>query len=100
MSSLTTVYFIGIIVASLSGVGAAFVGDRIFPLKGGSVVTQVEEPKPLPVEEEKPLTIEDEEKPLPLEDEEKPLQVEDEEEDEKPLMIEDKTGGKNRRRRR
>ena len=107
MSSLTTVYFTGILIASLSGIGSAFLGDRIFPLKGGSSVTPVEKPKveekPAPVEEdEKPLAVEDEEeKPLPLEDEEeKPLPLEDDEEEEKPLMIEDKTGGKKRRRRR
>lgn len=106
MSSLTTVYFVGILVASLSGIGSAFLGDRIFPLKGGSVATPVEEPKaeetPLPIEEEdeKPLPLEDEEKPLPLEDEEKPLPLEDDEDEEKPLMLEDKTGGKKRRRRR
>jgi hypothetical protein len=106
MSSLTTVYFTGILIASLSGIGSAFLGDRIFPLKGGSVVTPIEQPKeeekPVPVEEEeKPLAVEDEEeKPLQLEDEEeKPLAVQDEDE-EKPLMIEDKAGGKKRRRRR
>ena len=85
MSSLTTVYFAGILIASLSGIGSAFLGDRIFPLKGGSVISLEEEPKV----EEKPLLPKEEEKPLPLEDEE----------EEKPLMLEDKTGGKKRRRR-
>jgi len=95
MASLTTVYFVGILLASLSAMGSAFLGNRIFPLKGGSVVTPIEEPK----EEEKPVPVEDEEeKPLQVEDEEeKPLQLEDEEE-EKPLAIEDKVGGKKRRR--
>ena len=96
MASLTTVYFVGILLASLSAMGSAFLGNRIFPLKGGSVVTPIEEPK----EEEKPVPVEEdeEEKPLQLEDEEeKPLQLEDDEE-EKPLAIEDKVGGKKRRR--
>lgn len=44
MASLTTVYVISIILTSLAGIGSAFVGNKIYPLKGGSVV-EVETPK-------------------------------------------------------
>ena len=37
MVSLTTVYGISIALTSLAGMGAAFVGNRIYPLKGGAV---------------------------------------------------------------
>jgi len=58
MGSLTTVYLIGIILASLSGMASAFVGERVFPLKGGDIKPQ---PESLP-------ELEDEEKPPALED--------------------------------
>lgn len=37
MASLTTVYVISIILTSLAGIGSAFVGNTIYPLKGGAV---------------------------------------------------------------
>jgi hypothetical protein len=37
MVSLTTVYGISIALTSLAGMGAAFVGNKIYPLKGGAV---------------------------------------------------------------
>jgi hypothetical protein len=97
MASLTTVYFIGILIASLSGMGSAFVGSRIFPLTGGDTEEPTKKPEPQP--EEKPQELEEEkEKPQELEDEEeKPLALEDEEE--KPLALEDKAGGRKKRRR-
>jgi len=45
MASLTTVYFIGIMMASAAGMGSAFVGNRFFPIKGGA-----EEELPTPQE--------------------------------------------------
>lgn len=38
MASLTTVYAISIILTSLAGIGSAFVGNKIYPLKGGTIV--------------------------------------------------------------
>lgn len=46
MASLTTVYVISIILTSLAGIGSAFVGNTIYPLKGGAV-----ELPPTPAEE-------------------------------------------------
>jgi len=37
MVSLTTVYGISILLTSLAGMGSAFVGNKIYPLKGGAV---------------------------------------------------------------
>jgi hypothetical protein len=37
MVSLTTVYGISIFLTSLAGMGAAFVGNKIYPIKGGAV---------------------------------------------------------------
>ena len=48
MASLTTVYVISIILTSLAGIGSAFVGNKIYPLKGGAV-----ELPPTPAEVEK-----------------------------------------------
>ena len=48
MASLSTVYAITTVLASVAGMGAAFVGNRIFPLKGGS---QPLPPTPAEVEE-------------------------------------------------
>jgi hypothetical protein len=36
MTSLSTVYFISILVASGAGIGSAFVGNMIHPIKGGA----------------------------------------------------------------
>jgi hypothetical protein len=36
MASLSTVYFISIIMASLAGIGSAFVGNAIHEIKGGA----------------------------------------------------------------
>jgi hypothetical protein len=35
MASLTTVYMISMILTSIVGMGSAFLGNRIYPLKGG-----------------------------------------------------------------
>ena len=45
MASLTTVYVISVILTSIAGMGAAFVGSKIYPLKGGA-----EPPPPTPAE--------------------------------------------------
>jgi len=45
MASLTTVYMISMILTSIAGFGSAFLGNRIFPLKGGA-----EPPPPTPAE--------------------------------------------------
>jgi len=45
MASLTTVYVISVILTSIAGMGAAFVGSKIYPLKGGA-----ETPPPTPAE--------------------------------------------------
>jgi hypothetical protein len=36
MQSLTSVYFISLVVVSLVGVGSAFLGNMIHPIKGGA----------------------------------------------------------------
>jgi len=36
MTSLSTVYFISILTASIAGIGSAFVGNMIHPIKGGA----------------------------------------------------------------
>ena len=36
MASLTTVYVISMIVTSVVGIASAFVGNKIYPLTGGS----------------------------------------------------------------
>lgn len=48
MASLTTVYLISMILTSAMGIASAFVGNRIFPLKGGS--EPIVEPQPAPVQ--------------------------------------------------
>jgi hypothetical protein len=45
MASLSTVYIVSVVLASLAGVGSAFIGNRIYPIKGGS-----ELPPPSPEE--------------------------------------------------
>jgi hypothetical protein len=48
MSSLSTVYAITTVLSSIAGMGAAFIGNRIFPLTGGS---RLPPPTPAEVEE-------------------------------------------------
>lgn len=49
MASLTTVYVISIILTSLAGIGSAFVGNKIYPLKGGAVeLPPTPAPEPVP----------------------------------------------------
>jgi len=36
MPSLSTVYFVSIMIASVAGIGSAFVGNMIHPIKGGA----------------------------------------------------------------
>jgi hypothetical protein len=45
MASLSTVYIVSVVLASLAGVGSAFIGNRIYPIKGGA-----ELPPPSPEE--------------------------------------------------
>ena len=45
MPSLSTVYFVSIMVASVAGIASAFVGNMIHPIKGG---TEVPATDPLP----------------------------------------------------
>jgi len=52
MSSLSTVYAITTVLSSIAGMGAAFIGNRIFPLKGGS-----RPPPPTPAEVEEATRI-------------------------------------------
>lgn len=42
MASLTTVYGLSIILASIAGVGSAFVANKIYPLSGGAISTSTE----------------------------------------------------------
>lgn len=44
MASLTTVYMISMILTSIAGIASGFVGNRIFPLTGGTKPVPVEEP--------------------------------------------------------
>ena len=48
MASLTTVYMISVLLSSAAGMGAAFVGNKIYPIKGGAEV-----PPPTPAEVKK-----------------------------------------------
>jgi hypothetical protein len=48
MASLTTVYMISMILTSAMGIASAFVGNRIFPLKGGS--EPIVQPQPAPIQ--------------------------------------------------
>jgi hypothetical protein len=52
MSSLSTVYAITTVLSSIAGMGAAFIGNRIFPLKGGS-----RPPPPTPAEVEEATRV-------------------------------------------
>jgi len=55
MASLTTVYVISIVLASIAGMGSAFVGSKIYPLTGGAKEKQSDtdaEPTPEPQSEE------------------------------------------------
>ena len=52
MASLSTVYAITTVLSSIAGMGAAFIGNRIFPLKGGS-----QPPPPTPAEVEEATRI-------------------------------------------
>jgi hypothetical protein len=52
MSSLSTVYAITTVLSSIAGMGAAFIGNRIFPLAGGS-----RPPPPTPAEVEQATRI-------------------------------------------
>jgi hypothetical protein len=45
MDSLTTVYFVSILLTTVAGMGSAFVGSKIYPLSGGAL----EETTPVPV---------------------------------------------------
>lgn len=56
MASLTTIYMISIVLTSIAGMGSAFVGNKIYPLTGGSEEKLGE---PLENVEDKPLTLED-----------------------------------------
>lgn len=92
MASLTTVYFVGMILASLGGIGSAFVGDRIYPLKGGVIPETPSQPEPVP--EPEPESVPE---PEPEPEPEALPQLEDEE---KPLALEDGVAGGRKRRRR
>ena len=48
MASLTTVYSLSVLLSSIAGMGSAFLGNRIFPFKGGNVP-----PPPTPAEVKK-----------------------------------------------
>jgi|LakMenEpi03Aug12_release.lakeMendotaPanAssembly.Ray.scaffolds.fasta_scaffold4568216_1 hypothetical protein len=37
MVSLTTVYFVSIVLASIVGMSSGFLGNKIYPLNGGAV---------------------------------------------------------------
>jgi hypothetical protein len=52
MSSLSTVYAITTVLSSIAGMGAAFIGNRIFPLTGGS-----RPPPPTPAEVEEATRV-------------------------------------------
>ena len=52
MASLSTVYFIGIMLASVAGMSSAFLGNKIYPIKGGMEPVKEEPVKEEPVKEE------------------------------------------------
>ena len=55
MASLTTVYLISMILTSAMGIASAFVGNRIFPLKGGSeTIAEPQRPDPVQIQDEAP----------------------------------------------
>jgi len=51
MASLTTVYMLSVLLSSAAGMGAAFVGNRIYPLTGGTAVPQIENIQEAPKDE-------------------------------------------------
>ena len=54
MASLTTVYIVSLVLASISGIGSAFVGHSFYPWKGGAEQAVAEpEAKPEPQPEVK-----------------------------------------------
>ena len=38
MVSLTTVYVVSIVLASVAGMGSAFVGNKFYPIQGGAII--------------------------------------------------------------
>jgi hypothetical protein len=52
MASLSTVYFIGIILASVAGMSSAFLGNKLYPIKGGMEPVKEESVKEESVKEE------------------------------------------------
>ncbi len=72
MVSLSTVYSLSIVLGSIAGMAAAFVGTKVYPIQsgGGDIQTDIQEvvenvkeqltpaPEPLAVETTTPVTIE------------------------------------------
>jgi hypothetical protein len=52
MASLTTVYVISIMLASIASMGSAFLGNRIYPIAGGAESKIVPEEEPLEIKDE------------------------------------------------
>jgi len=52
MASLSTVYFIGIVLASVAGMSSAFLGNKLYPIKGGTEPVKEEPVKEEAVKEE------------------------------------------------
>ena len=101
MASLTTVYIISVIVASIAGMGSAFLGNKIYPLKGGEQSPTVEEPEEVPAVEEAepkelPVVEEPQAEELPAAEEPEPLALEEPKPE--PLALENIGGNPKRRR--
>ena len=39
MASLSTLYFMSVLLASVAGIGSTFIGDRVYPIQGGGEIT-------------------------------------------------------------
>jgi hypothetical protein len=39
MASLSTLYFMSVLLASVAGIGSTFIGDRVYPIQGGREIT-------------------------------------------------------------
>ena len=39
MASLSTLYFMSIVLASAAGIGSTFIGDRVYPIQRGGEIT-------------------------------------------------------------
>jgi hypothetical protein len=57
MDSLTTVYFVSILLTTVAGMGSAFVGSKIYPLSGGALEETTHVPVVTDVQTKEPTSV-------------------------------------------